>query len=249
MYKFFVESNQIVEDKIVIKGSDVNHIRNVLRLKKDDLVYVGDKETHVNYLCSIKDIEEENINCSIKERLEQTTEAKTYIHIFQGLPKLDKMEYIIEKSTEIGVKEITPVIMDRTIVKLDENAKDKKISRWTKIAEVAAKQSKRDEILIVNSIINFKDMFENVKDYDILFLAYEEEHKNTLKSLLKSIKIKKDNLKIAVIIGPEGGISEKEVNRCIENGFKSVSLGKRILRTETAPIVVASNILYELEDN
>ena len=83
MYKFFVESNQIVEDKIVIKGSDVNHIRNVLRLKKDDLVYVGDKETHVNYLCSIKDIEEENINCSIKERLEQTTEAKTYIHIFQ----------------------------------------------------------------------------------------------------------------------------------------------------------------------
>ena len=249
MYKFFVDSNQIVEDKIVIKGSDVNHIRNVLRLKKDDLVYVGNKDTHMNYLCAIKDIKEETINCAIKEKLEETTEAKTYIHIFQGLPKLDKMEYIIEKCTEIGVKEITPVIMDRTIVKLDESAKDKKLSRWIKIAEVAAKQSKRDEILIINNIINFKDIFENVMNYDILFLAYEEEHKNTLKNFLRSLKTKKDDLKIAIIIGPEGGISQKEAEVCLKNNFKSVTLGKRILRTETAPLVISSNILYELEEN
>ncbi len=249
MYKFFVDSNQIFNEKVEIIGTDVNHIKNVLRLKPDDLIYVCDKTSHTNFLCSIQQIEENKIICKINEELKDTTEANTNIHIFQGLPKGEKMEYIIEKCTEIGVKEITPVIMERTIVKLDDSSKSKKILRWQKIAEVAAKQSKRDEILIVNNIINFDDLFKNLDEYDILLLAYEEEKNTTLKNYLRDLKIEKDNLKIAIIIGPEGGISEKEANKCILSGFTAVTLGKRILRTETAPLVISSNILYELGEN
>ena len=129
----------------------------------------------------------------------------------------------------------------------DEKDKTKKLIRWQKIAEVAAKQSKRDSILKVNNIINFQNIFEKVKDYDILLVAYEEEKEITLKKVLNKDE-KKDNIKVAVIIGPEGGIDENEINKCNENGFISVTLGKRILRTDTAPLVISSNILYELED-
>ena len=132
-------------------------------------------------------------------------------------------------------------------MKLEERDKTKKLNRWQKIAEVAAKQSKRDTILKVNNVINFQNIFENVKDYDILLVAYEEEKENTLKEILKRYK-NKGNIKIAVLIGPEGGIDESEINICKDNKFISITLGKRILRTETAPLVVSSNILYELED-
>ena len=123
----------------------------------------------------------------------------------------------------------------------------KKLDRWQKIAEVAAKQSKRDSILKVNSVINFQNIFEKVQDYDILLVAYEEEKENTLKKVLSKFK-EKESLRIAVIIGPEGGIDENEINTCKANDFASVTLGKRILRTETAPLVISNNILYELED-
>ena len=247
MYKFFVNENQIENNKIKIIGEDVNHIKNVLRLENEEEITICSKETSKSYLCKIVDLNNELVMCDILEEITETTETNCYIHIFQGLPKSDKFEYIIEKCTEIGVKEITPVSMKRSIVKLDEKDKIKKLVRWQKIAEVAAKQSKRDSILQVNNIINFENVFEKVKDYDILLVAYEEEKENTLKSVLKRIKGKKD-LKIAVIIGPEGGIDENEINFCIENNFKSITLGRRILRTETAPLVIASNIIYELED-
>jgi len=248
MYKFFVNSNQIVGNTIIIINSDVNHIKNVLRLKTGESIYICNKETHKNFLCNIKEICDDKVISDIVEKIEYTTETNTYIHIFQGLPKSEKMEYIIEKCTEIGVKEITPVIMDRTIIKLDDKTKEKKIIRWRKIAEVASKQSKRDEILILNQIINFKEIFENINEYDILLLAYEEEKNNTLKNFLRQINKKSDGLKIAIIIGPEGGISDTEVEYCIKHKFTSITLGKTILRTETAPLVISSNILYELED-
>lgn len=165
------------------------------------------------------------------------------------MPKADKLEFIIEKCTEIGVKQITPVIMKRTIVKLDEKDKIKKLVRWNKIAEVAAKQSRRDEILKVNSMINFKNLFEKWNEYDIVLIAYENEKENTLKRVLKSLPKEKNNFNIAVLIGPEGGIDEQEINQIKENSnYQIVTLGKRILRTETAPLVISSNILYELED-
>lgn len=247
MYKFFVNENQIEENKIKIIGEDVNHIKNVLRLEIEDEICICNKETSKSYMCSIININNDEIKCEVIEEIFESTEASTYIHIFQGLPKSDKFEFIIEKCTEIGVKEITPVTMKRSIVKLDEKDKSKKLIRWQKIAEVAAKQSKRDNILKVNNVINFQNIFEKVEDYDILLVAYEEEKERTLKRVLNKLKDRK-NIKIAVIIGPEGGIDESEINLCKDNNFISVTLGKRILRTETAPLVIASNIIYELED-
>lgn len=247
MYKFFINEEQIKENTIKITGEDVNHIKNVLRLEVEERICICSKETSKSFNCKITSLEKDEVRCEKLEEILETTEPNTYIHIFQGLPKADKFEWIIEKCTEIGVKEITPVIMKRTIVKLDEKDKDKKLSRWQKVAEVAAKQSKRDCILNVNPIINFQNIFEKIKDYDILLVAYENEKENTLKSVITKLK-NKENLKIAVLIGPEGGIDENEINLCKENNFMPVTLGKRILRTETAPLVIASNILYELED-
>ena len=247
MSKFFVRENQISNNIIEILDDDVNHIKNVLRLNIGEEIKICNQDSSKNYNCKILEISPKKVICEILEDVVDTTEANTYIHIFQGLPKSDKLEFIIEKSTEIGVKEITPVIMKRSIVKLDEKDKVKKLDRWQKIAEVAAKQSKRDSILKVNNVINFQNIFEKVKDYDILLVAYEEEKENTLKKVLSQFKEKND-LKVAVIIGPEGGIDENEIHMCKENDFISVTLGKRILRTETAPLVISSNILYELED-
>lgn len=247
MYKFFVNQKQIADKAIMIVGQDVNHIRNVLRLELEEEICICNSEIGKSYLCKIIGIEKETIKCEVLEEIPDTTEANTNIHIFQGLPKADKMEWIIEKCTEIGVKEITPIIMQRTIVKLDEKDKVKKIARWQKIAEVAAKQSKRDCIVKVNSIINFQNVFEKLKEYDIVLVAYENERENTLKNALNGLKKAQKN-KIAVIIGPEGGIDEEEIELCKQNTGVLVTLGKRILRTETASLVIASNILYELED-
>ena len=247
MYKFFVNDDQINGEKVKIIGEDVNHIKNVLRLIAGEKIYVCNKETTKSFLCEIESFSNDEVKCLVLEEIMDTTETNTYIHVFQGLPKSDKLEWIIEKCTEIGVKEITPVTMKRTIVKLNEKDKEKKLLRWQKIAEVAAKQSKRDNILKVNNVINFKNLFEKVKDYDILLVAYEEEKENTLKKVLNEYDGKK-NLKVAVIIGPEGGIDIEEINMCKSNNFNLITLGKRILRTETAPLVVSSNIIYELED-
>lgn len=247
MYKFFVNEEKINDNEIDIIGEDVNHIKNVLRLEIGEKIYICIKETAKCFECKIEEITKSNVKCEKLEEVLETTEANTYIHIFQGLPKADKLEFIIEKCTEIGVKEITPVAMKRSIVKLDEKDKTKKLIRWQKIAEVAAKQSKRDTILKINNIINFQNIFEKITDYDILLVAYEEEIERNLKSVFKSLKNNK-NLKVAVLIGPEGGIDETEIKLCKDNNFISVTLGKRILRTETAPLVISSNIIYELEE-
>ena len=246
MYKFFVNSEQIVNNEIRIVGEDVNHIKNVLRLKIGEEICVCDRTVASSFSCKILSLNNDEVRCEKLGEVFETTEAKTYIHILQGLPKADKLEFIIEKCTEIGVKEITPVVMKRTIVKVDEKDKAKKLTRWNKIAEVAAKQSGRDEILKVNGIINFKNIFEIIKEYDIVLIAYEKENNNTLKDALTNINKINQPLRIAVLIGPEGGIDDDEINQLCD--YKIVTLGKRILRTETAPLVIASNILYELED-
>lgn len=249
MSKFFVNREQIIDNQIKIIGQDVNHIKNVLRLEIGENIYICEKETAKNYNCIIRQIAKDFVKCEKLEEILESSEAKTYIHIFQGLPKADKLEWIIEKCTEIGVKEITPVVMKRTIVKLDDKDKSKKVARWRKITEVAAKQSGRDKILKVNDIINFKNVFEKLKEYDIVLIAYENEKNNTLKSVLKNANKEKEFLSIAVLIGPEGGIDNSEIELIKENGeFDIITLGKRILKTETAPLVVSSNILYEMEE-
>lgn len=247
MYKFFVNNEQIKDNIVRIIGEDVNHIKNVLRLQIEEKIFICNKETFKSYKSKIIKIDKEVILCEMLEESQNSTESNIYIHIFQGLPKVDKFEFIIEKCTEIGVKEITPVIMKRTVVKLDDKDKIKKVTRWQKIAEVAAKQSKRDAILKVNNLTNFKNIFEKAEDYDILLVAYEKEEITKLKEILYSYK-NREIIKVAIIIGPEGGIDDEEIDICKNNNFTSITLGKRILRTETAPLVISSNILYELEE-
>ena len=244
MPKFFVNNEQIDGNIIKIIGSDVNHIANVLRLNKDDEINICNNNTGENYISKILEINKEFINCEIKEINIKDTETKINITLFQGLPKSDKMEYIIQKNVELGIKKIIPIEMERCIVKLDNKDKIKKIERWKKISEVAAKQSGRNIIPEIGEVTSLKKVCEIIPNYDIVIVAYENEVENTLKSELKRIH---SNQNIAVLIGPEGGIAPKEIDLLTSNGAKTISLGKRILRTETASIVVVSNIIYELE--
>lgn len=246
MPKFFVKDNQIKNNIIKIENEDVNHIKNVLRMKKDDILQIGVVPKGENYKAKIISLDKNCVECEITEKIEETTESNVSITIFQGVPKFEKMELIIQKNTEIGAKKIVPVMMERTVVKLNSKDMSKKIERWNKIAEIAAKQSGRDIIPVVSSIIKVNEIPEN--EFDAVFVAYENEKENTLKNELLKLKDKKEKYNIAIIIGPEGGISENEIAIFKEKGYKLISLGKRILRTETAGFVMTSNILYELED-
>lgn len=190
MSKFFVKENQINNDKIHILGEDVNHIANVLRMKKEDEVQICNQETGENYITKIISFSKDEIECEIVKKIIETVESNVDITLFQGIPKFDKMELIIQKNTEVGVKKIVPVLMERTVVKLDEKIANKKIERWQKIAEVAAKQSMRDIIPEIENIIKLQDITK--QDYDEVLVAYENEEKNMLKQELKSYKEKTD---------------------------------------------------------
>lgn len=250
MPKFFVDNNQIVEDKIKIVGNDVNHIKNVLRKKEGDILTICNAQNGKDYLGEISKITDKEIECKINEELLNNVESNIKVTIMQGLPKSDKMELIIQKSVELGVFDITPIEMKRCVVKLNEKDKQKKITRWQKISEVASKQCGRNIIPKINPVTNIKNICNLIKEYDIVLVAYENESKTTIKEKLKQIKQSYDarkTIKIAIIIGPEGGIDEDEIKLLEENGAKLITLGKRILRTETVALNVLSIIIYELE--
>lgn len=246
MQKFFINDNQIIEEKAIITGEDVRHISNVLRMKVGEELQIGNKQKVESYIAEIERIEKDKVIAKLIEKYSIKNEPNVDIDLYQGLPKADKMEWIIQKTTEVGVNKIIPVEMTRCIVKLDEKDAIKKITRWQKVAEGAAKQSKRDKIPVIENKIKLPELKEKIKEYDAFFIAYEEEETNKLKEELKKIE-NKEFYKIAVLIGPEGGLEKNEVNDLKKDGAKVVTLGKRILRTETAPIVIVSNILYELE--
>ena len=250
MPKFFVTEEQVNDEKIKIIGQDVKHIKNVLRKKVGNELMICNTSTKEDYLSEIISIEENCIECKIKEQIENKVESNIKVSILQGLPKADKMELIIQKSVELGVYEITPIEMKRCVVKLNEKDKIKKIDRWQKISEVAAKQCGRNIIPNINQIINLKNVCNLFDKYDIVLVAYENENKNTLKNKLEKIKQKYNNreIKIGVIIGPEGGIDSEEIKMLQENGAITITLGKRILRTETVALNVLSIIMYELEN-
>ena len=250
MPKFFIKNEQKSNNKIIIIGQDVKHIKNVLRKKINDKIIVCNSETTRDYICKIKDITDEKIECEIIENIEENVESNVQISIFQGLPKADKMELIIQKSVELGAYDITPVEMQRCIVKLEDKDKIKKIQRWQKISEVAAKQSGRNIIPNINNIIDLENVCNLCQNYDIVLVAYENEKENKLKYQIKKIKEKiKSDIKIAILIGPEGGIDEKEIEILKEiDNVKIITLGKRILRTETVALNMLSILMYELED-
>ena len=253
MRKFFVKTENINENEIMITGTDVNHIKNVLRLAVGEKIQICNQENSQNYICEITSISNESVITRVLEEVNQTVEGNIELHIFQGLPKADKMELIIQKGTELGVCRFIPVAFKRSIVKLTGKDEEKKISRWQKIAEVAAKQSHRDIVPEISSVVKTSGVYtinvtkDMISDYDIVIVAYENEKENTLKKELQDIKTQNQTFKIAVVIGPEGGIEETEVEQLRHAGAKIVSLGKRILRTETVALSVASIIMYELE--
>lgn len=251
MPKFFVTEEQINNSTITIKGQDVKHIKNVLRKKQGDQITICNAEQSLDYLCEITNIEDETISCNIVEKIENNVESNIKVTIFQGLPKADKMELVIQKSVELGVFDITPIEMKRCVVKLNEKDKNRKIDRWQKISEVASKQSGRNIIPKINQIINIKEICNLYEEYDIVLVAYENEEKNTLKEELNKIKAQiqgQDQIKIGVLIGPEGGIAPEEIELLNKIGAKIITLGKRILRTETVALNVLSIIMYELEE-
>lgn len=249
MPKFFVTTNQIEGDNIIIENEDVNHIKNVLRSKVEDTINICDYNTSKNYTCKIKQIEDKKIYCNIIEESFSNVETNIHVSIFQGLPKSDKMELVIQKSVELGAYNVIPVEMKRCVVKLNEKEKLKKVQRWQKISESAAKQSGRDRIPEINPIININTVCEKIKEYDMVLVAYENEKVNKLKQELQKIKNDKSKeIKLGIVIGPEGGIDKEEIDKLKENNAKIVTLGNRILRTETVALNVLSNIMYELEN-
>lgn len=249
MPKFFINTENIKNnEEIWVIGNDVNHLKNVLRKKVNDKIIICNSDTRENYECIIKDIEENKIICKILSKEKSESESKLNITIFQGLPKADKMELIIQKCTELGVKYIVPVDTKRTIVKLKDKDKQTKVLRWQKIAEVAAKQSGRDIIPKIENIVDMSKL--EFKEYDKILVLYENEERVSIKQEIEKLKkLDKENLNIGIVIGPEGGLDEAEIEKIkLENNVSVVTLGKRILRTETVALVVSGILMYELGD-
>lgn len=246
MYRFYVEKEQVKEQEITIIGSDVNHIKNVLRMNiKDELILCDGQGT--DYYCIITNVSNTDITAQIKDKKETDTELKTKLYLFQGLPKKDKMELIIQKSVELGVYEIIPVVTKRTVVKLDDKKEQKKLERWQSIATSAAKQSGRGMIPKVSGIMSFKEALEYANHLDCNLVPYEKaEGISKTKEIIKELN--KYN-SIGIFIGPEGGFEEAEIASCINLNMEQVTLGKRILRTETAGLTILSIIMFQLEED
>lgn len=246
MYQFFVEPHQIQGNQIIIEGNDVNHIKNVLRMKPGEEIAVSNGQDGKEYRCGIAALEEDRILCELRFIKEDGVELSSQVYLFQGLPKADKMEMIIQKCVELGVYAVVPVATKRCVVKLDDKKAKSKISRWQGIAEAAAKQSKRRIVPEVMDVMSFKQAIQFVKDFEVKIIPYElAENMAKTKEIISALQ---PGQKIAVFIGPEGGFDEAEVQEALENGTEAITLGKRILRTETAGLTVMSWIMYQLED-
>lgn len=241
MYNFFVDNENKGNGRYLISGSDYNHIINVLRMNLGDefLVSCDGKSD----LCYIESLENETVTAKIIEENYRNTELNTKIYLFQGLPKSDKMELIIQKCVELGVEGIIPVEMNRCVVKLEEKKKASKQARWQAIAESAAKQSKRNSIPEVFEIMSYNNAISMVKKLDLFLVPYE--NKDGMKATKDALSQIKSGMSVGIFIGPEGGFDEKEIETAVEMGGKTISLGKRILRTETAAITsVGMCMLY-----
>lgn len=245
MHNFFVDESQKQNNRYLIKGADYNHIINVLRMDIGDsflVSYDGKSD-----LCKIEAFDAETVTALITEENYQNTELPLNIYLFQGLPKGDKMEFIIQKSVELGVFAVVPTEMNRCVVKLDEKKKKSKVARWQAIAESAAKQSKRNYIPKVFDVLSYKQALKMAEELDLLIVPYENEDGMTAtKQVFEKLK---DCKSVGILIGSEGGFDESEINLAKEIGGKVISLGKRILRTETAAITSVAMCMLNTEMN
>jgi len=245
MHKFFVPKTSIVEDNAIIEGEDVKHIYKVLRLKVGDVVSINNCEGK-EYVGEITLIDKKSVNINLLEESSINNESPIEVYLFQGMPKSTKMDLIVQKNTELGVKAITPIITQRVVVKT-ELAEFKKVDRWNRIALEACKQCKRSLVPQINVPIEFDHLLEDLKHMDLVVVPYENEEGYGIKNLVQNIE-KKSISKVAIVIGPEGGFEEIEIHRLREIGASIVTLGPRILRTETAGFTCLSLIMYELGD-
>lgn len=248
MYQFFVEPHQInVNDKsVTIVGRDVNHIRNVLRMKVGEELNVSNGRDGKEYRCGIVALEEDRILCELRFVKEDAVELPVRVFLFQGLPKADKMELIIQKAVELGVYQVIPVATKRCVVKLDDKKAAAKLARWQGIAEAAAKQSKRAIVPEIAGVMSFAEAVRKASDMDVRLIPYElADGMERTREICRGLLPGQD---IAVFIGPEGGFEESEIQLAVSSGIEPVTLGRRILRTETAGMTVLAWIGLMLED-
>jgi len=245
MDRFFVEKKNInlENNTCIIEGEDVKHISKVLRCKIGEEIEVCDKDNS-EYICEITNISKDLVELNILNKVDVKREADIRVKLYQGLPKGPKMEMILQKLTEVGVCEIVLVQTKRSVSKVDDKKEDKKIERWERIIYEAAKQSKRGKIPTLRGVLTFKEALADMKENDFNIAPYENERTKSIKQAIKGVNINN----VGIFVGPEGGFEESEIEAIESIGGKSVSLGPRILRTETASLVASSIVLYELSD-
>lgn len=244
MQHFFVDPFQVRGEYIYIEGTDVNHMKNVLRMKQDEELTVSDGNNH-KYLCRIARYGDGQAVVAILEEETSDTELPSRIYLFQGLPKQDKMELIVQKAVELGAYEVIPVATKRAVVRLDAKKAVKKVERWQSIAESASKQAGRGIVPHVTEVLGFSEALEYAEKLDVVLIPYElAEGMQETKAVIESVQ---PTQSVGVFIGPEGGFDREEVEEALGMGATAITLGKRILRTETAGLTTLSVLMFHLE--
>lgn len=245
MYHFFVEPSQIQGTEVIITGSDVNHIKNVLRMKPGEELSVSNGLDQKEYRCGIEECRDDSILCRLRFVKEDGLELPSRIYLFQGLPKADKMELIIQKAVELGVYEVIPMAARRSVVKLEGKREAGKLARWQGIAEAAAKQSRRRILPKVHPVMSMREAVAYASTMEVRLIPYElAQGMGKTKEILEALQ---PGQSVAVMIGPEGGFEESEIREAVDAGMQPVTMGRRILRTETAGLAMLSWIMYHLE--
>ena len=249
MYRFFVEQSQIdiTEKRVFITGEDRNHIKNVLRMKEGEEVSVMVPGDDNEYRCAVRGYTEDTAELTLLFVKESNVELPCEVVLYQALPKADKMELIITKAVELGASRIVPVAAKRSVVRLSGDKAAKKVARWNLISEAAAKQSKRAFIPEVSDVMTMTQALEDCRTFGAKIIPYELSDPDSMNETRKIMGEIKHGTKVAVFIGPEGGFEDDEIELAKEAGFIPVTLGHRILRTETAGLVVLSWIVYNVE--
>ena len=246
MYHFFVDQNAIDKETVTITGKDVNHIKNVLRMKTGEEFTVSVNGSAGEYRCALREYTDDSVICDILSANETGNELPSKIYLFQGLPKSDKMELIIQKAVELGAFKIIPVEMKRSVMKLDPKKAPDKIKRWQAISEAAAKQSKRSIIPEISMPVSFKEALSEASGLTHKLVPYEcAEGIAHTREVFDKVK---PGDSVAIFIGPEGGFDESEIELAKSSGFEIITLGRRILRTETAGMVVLSLLMMKLDE-
>lgn len=243
MYHFFVSPEAVADGTVTITGNDVNHIRSVLRMKPGEGLTVNDG-TH-DYVCRLSSLQKEFVTAEIIKISGCDSELPARIYLFQGLPKSDKLELIIQKCIELGAHAIVPVMMKRCVVKLDSKKEEARLKRWSAIAESAAKQSKRGLIPEIFPVMSYDKAIDMASKMNHILIPYEKaENMDVTREAMRKVR---PGDELALFVGPEGGFEESEIALAESKGAKAITLGKRILRTETAGMAAIAMLTYEIE--